>query len=270
MWTARYCHRDRRPVQNRPAAGFWSRLLGDLFHTPELRPLATRYDCLRGCPRPLRFLRPRSRDGGSDGRLMLLFEFDGVDFEVDAMRADGMVVAEAVTLPQGAALDEQHLVVPELVSEEALDCPERAEVEGRGGAAAAAAAPAVARAVGSGGGGGLQVGCINTQQAIEAAETVGGSSFAELSARMQPLSSSVTVAAGCADPWKGEHRDYSVAGFLKRGVGLKAQLLADNAVVLEQLAVPSHQALVGPLLKAARLLREAHQRLGKHQPPWLR
>ena len=62
LWTARYCHRERRPV-DRPAAGFWSRLLRDLFITPELRPLASRYDSLCGCPRPLRFLRPGARDG---------------------------------------------------------------------------------------------------------------------------------------------------------------------------------------------------------------
>ena len=108
---------------------------------------------------------------------------------------------------------------------------------------------------------GFQVGGLNTQQVIEMAEAVGGSSFAELSARMQPLSSVKAPPAGWA---AGEWYDYSVAGFLKSGSAavLKAQLLADNALVLEQLAMPSHQALVGPLLKAVRLLRDAKQRLG--------
>ena len=121
LWVARYCHRERRPVRadDGPAAGgFWSRLLSDVFHTPELRPLANRYDCLRGCPQPLRFLRPAALGGGGgDGtRYMLLFEVGGIEFELDAMRADGLMVAEAVRLPQGAALDEMPLVVVELAS----------------------------------------------------------------------------------------------------------------------------------------------------------
>ena len=257
IWAARYCHRERAP--SRPAAGFWSRLLGDLFHTPELRPLARRYDCLRACPRPLRFLRPGARDGGGGGggRLMLVFEFDGIEFELDAMRSDGMAVAEAVTLPRGVTLDEQPLAVPELVSEEALDfaCVE-ADLEATGTVFATAVATAAHPS-----GGGFRVGCRNTQQAIEAAEAVGDSSFAELSARMQPLSSvsapRLRDLAAVSDDW----RDHSVAGFLRRGGGLKAQLLADNALVLERLGM-SHQALVGPLLKASRLQRDARQRLG--------
>ena len=246
LWVARYCHRERAQVQGRRPTGFWSRLLGDLFHTPELRPLATRYDCLRACPRPLRFLRPAARDGGDGGgRLMLVFEFDGIEFELDAMRSDGMAVAEAVTLPRGVTLDEQPLSEPGLVSEERLDLALAAPDLGAEGTR----------------GNGFLVGRRNTQQAIEAAEAVGDSSFAELSARMQPLSSvgapRLRDPAAASDAW----RDYSVAGFLRRGGGLKAQLLADNALVLERLGM-SHQALVGPLLKAVRLQRDARQRLG--------
>ena len=70
------------------------------------------------------------------------------------------------------------------------------------------------------------MGGINTQQAIEAALQVGGTGFAELSERMQPSSSHLKR----DDVW----RDYSAVGFLKRGGGLKAQLLADNALVLGQ------------------------------------
>jgi hypothetical protein len=107
----------------------------------------------------------------------------------------------------------------------------------------------------------FRVGCLNTQQSIDAADGVGGTSFAELSARMQPLSSAPKRSPNQprAD---GEWFDYSVQGFLKRGHELKALLLADNHLVLTQLAMPSHQALVGPLLRATRLHRAAAQHLG--------
>ena len=101
---------------------------------------------------------------------MLVFEFDGIEFELDAMRPDGIAVAEAVTLPRGVTLDEQLLAVPELLSEEALDF--------------AFAAPELE--AGGTSGGGFRVGCRNTQQAIEAADAVGDSSFAELSALLGP------------------------------------------------------------------------------------
>ena len=255
LWAARYCHRERRPVQDRSAAGVWSRLFSYVFQTPELRPLARRYDCR--CSRPLIFLRQGAR---GSGRLLLLFEFDGIEFELDAMRADGLMVAETVTLPLGAVLDKQPLVLPELASEEALDCAGAGAEAAEGAGAAAASASVVGSDRGSGG---FRVGCSNTQQAIEAAEGIGGSNFAELSARMLPLSSVKALrpldlaVGGAAAEW----HDYSVAGFLKRGGGLKSQLLADNAIVLEHLGM-SHQELVGPLLKAVRLLRDARQRLG--------
>ena len=266
LWAAEYCHRERRPVQDRPGAGFWSRLFSYVFQTPELRSLARRYDCLRECPRPLRFLGLGAQGGGSgdgldgDGQLLLLFEFDGIQFELDAMRGDGMMVAETVTLPRGAVLDAQPLALPELASEEAQDCAGAGAEAGGGVDTEASSASMVSSDRGSGG---FRVGCSNTQQAIEAAEGIGGNSFAELSARMQPLSSvkahrTLDLAAGGASM---EWHDYSVAGFLKRGGELKSQLSADNRIVLDLLGM-SHQELVKPLLKAVRLLRDARKRIG--------
>jgi len=155
-----------------------------------------------------------------------------------------------VQLPEGASLADLPLLVPGLAAEEQHDCD-------------VAPGPDAADDAGSGGSH-FRVGGINTQPAIAAALQVGGTEFAELSARMQPSSSVRPRRDPCHLPH--EWYDYSVAGFLKRGGGLKAQLLADNALVLGQsagqLAMPSHQALVGPLLKAVRLHRAASHRLG--------
>lgn len=83
---------------------------------------------------------------------------------------------------------------------------------------------------------------------------------------MQPLSS-VPRRGDLSQPRaklaaEGVWYDYSVLGFLKRGHGLKALLLSDNALVLTQLAMPSHQALVGPLLRATRIHRAVARHLG--------
>ena len=259
MFAARHCHRLRKPVRPQ-VSGFWIRFAA-LFNGPELRPLAERWDCRAG----LRLLRV------DDGRL--IFEFGGIEFGLSPRAAPS--AAAHVQLPEEVELADLPLLVPELAAEEQQDDD-------------AAAGPDEADAAGAVGAAGSSflVGDINTQQAIEAALHVRGTSFDELSRRMQPLSSvrarrDGPGGSGDSLRQRDEWFDYSVAGFLKRGCGLKAQLLADNALVLGlrpcssspatgqvgQLATPvplapSHQALVGPLLKATRLHRAAERRLG--------
>jgi hypothetical protein len=271
MFAAHHCHRLKKPAPQQPS-GLWSRFTA-LFHDdPRPHPLAERWDCRGG----LRFLRVGGAGdaGGAAGEGRLIFEYDGIEFGLNP-RADPTVAAH-VQLPEGAALADLPLLVPELAAEERQDNGSVA-APGRDDEADAAGAAGAAGEEGSGCSR-FRVGGINTQQAIEAALQVGGTGFAELSERMQPSSSHLKR----DDEW----RDYSAVGFLKRGGGLKAQLLADNALVLGQgssdmccgsgsspaaagkgkLAMmplaPSHQALVGPLLKATRLHRAASCRLG--------
>ena len=264
IFEAIYCHRLRAPSRSSVPSGFWSRF-AKLFNSPELRPLAERWDC-RCDPWPLRFL-SRSADD-SVGRL--LFEYGGVEFSLDPTRR--AVCAEHVVLPKGwslcelPAVAEIPLLVPGLVREEERDCqaPTDALLLPAQNTQETTAADSDDTLTGSAERSShlhFRVGCVNRQEAIESAEEVRGTSFAELSSRMQPLSSAPrrNPAQPRAD---GEWNDYSVVGFLKRDHGLKALLLADNDLVLTKLAMASHQALVGPLLRATRLHRAASQHLG--------
>ena len=207
MFAARHCHRLKKPAPQQQPPGLWSRFAA-LFNDPELHPLAERWDCRGG----LRFLRVGGAGDASDaaGERPLIFEYGGIEFGLNPRAAPS--VAAHVQLPEGAALADLPLLVPELVAEERQDHGE-AGVAGTAGAAGEAGIGCSR----------FRVGGINAQQDIEAALRVGGTSFAELSERMQPLASA--RAHPCPDQSlrRDEWRDYSVVGFLKRGGGLKAQ-----------------------------------------------
>jgi hypothetical protein len=281
MYAAHFCHRERKPTQLKKPSGFWPRFAA-LFNDLDLRPLAERMDCRDG----LRFLRVDLRVGPDEGAAgegtgeRLIFDYGGVEFGLNPSVCPS--VATHVQLPGGLALGELPLLVPALVreaerdfgTESAFACTDIKADANVSNADADAGASANADVVRGGISSLFRVGGINNQRAIDAAAGVSGTSFAELTERMQPLSSaspprgrSAAVGnnrPGSSDTGPGQAwHDYSVAGFLKRGgSGLKAQLLADNALVLGPLAMSSHQALVGPLLSATRLHRAASHRLG--------